>query len=318
MTVGSLGALGIWASASDLLPARLIRGFIAESARGLLNPDATPVPELWNSHTITAAWLGHATVLLNFYGVTILTDPVLFNRIGADTICGTIGPKRLVAPALKPSELPTIDLVLLSHAHMDHLDPATLRRLPNETQAVTAHDTADLLRGTRVKRARELAWGEKARITTRNGELEIKAFEVNHWGARWKYDRQRGYNGYVISREGKKIIFGGDTAWSDSFQSLRREGPFELAMMPIGAYNPWIFAHCSPEQAVKMANRAGAEHFLPMHFNTFPFGREGTSEPIQRLEAAIESQRIGWRGVGQTFSLERVRPSADNLVPAMA
>ncbi|MGN6556109.1 MAG: MBL fold metallo-hydrolase [Verrucomicrobiota bacterium] len=306
----SLGLCGVWAGASEILPARLLRGFIAETKRDLLLPAGKPVPELWNPNTITAAWLGHASVLLNFYGFTILTDPALFSRIGADTIFGTVGPKRLVLPALTPKQLPPIDLVLLSHAHMDHLDPATLRALPGTPHVVTAHSTADLLSDTKLQNPVELAWGEKTRVWTANGDVEIEAFEVNHWGARWKYDKKRGYNGYVISREGKKIIFGGDTAWCDSFRRLRSKGPFELAIMPIGAYNPWIFSHCSPEQAVRMANNAGANYFLPMHFNTFPFGREGTSEPVERMEAAIEPSRIGWRDVGQTFSLESQVQSA--------
>jgi L-ascorbate metabolism protein UlaG (beta-lactamase superfamily) len=280
-----------------------VKGFVAESRRGVLKPDFIPNPKLWNPNTITAAWLGHSSVLMNFYGVTILMDPALFNRIGADTPCGTIGPKRFIAPALTSAQLPSIDLVLLSHAHMDHLDPATLRSLPNTARAVTAHSTADLLRDTRLLAPKELAWGEKTRITTRNGEVEVEAFEVNHWGARWKYDKKRGYNGYVVSREGKKIIFGGDTAWSDSFRSLRSKGPFELAVMPIGAYNPWIFAHCSPEQAVTMADQAGAKYFLPVHFKTFPFGREDAAEPVERMEKAIAPERIGWRAVGQTFCL---------------
>ncbi|HLP75322.1 MAG TPA: MBL fold metallo-hydrolase [Candidatus Paceibacterota bacterium] len=303
--MGSLGLCGAWAGASDILPARLLRGFIAESRRNLLSPAAIPNPNLWNSNTITAAWLGHASVLLNFHGVTILTDPALFNRIGADTPAGTIGPKRLIKPALTPGQLPEIDLVLLSHAHMDHLDPATLRWLPAATKAVTAHSTKDLLRDMKFKDQTELSWGQKTSVATANGKVEIEAFEVNHWGARWKYDRQRGYNGYIISREGKKIIFGGDTAWCDSFAGLRGKGPFEMAIMPIGAYDPWIFAHCSPEQAVKMADQAGAKYFLPIHFNTFPFGREGVNEPLERMEAAIDSDRIGWREVGRTFSLDR-------------
>ena len=305
LTVGSLGLCGIWAGASEILPARLLRGFIAESRRDVLNPGAIPAPELWNPNTITAAWLGHASVLLNFYGLTILTDPVLFSRIGADTPFGTVGPKRLIEPALTVKQLPPVDLVLLSHAHMDHLDPATLRYFPASTRVVTAHSTADLLSDTRLKEPKELAWGQKTCVKTENGSVEIEAFEVNHWGARWKYDKSRGYNGYVISRGGKKIIFGGDTAWCNSFAALRSKGPFEMAIMPIGAYNPWIFAHCSPEQAVKMADAAGANYFLPIHFNTFPFGKEGTEEPVERMEAAIEPERIGWRAVGQTFSLQR-------------
>lgn len=266
-------------------------------------PSYIPDPLSWDPATITAAWLGHASVLINFEGLTILTDPVLYNRIGADTICGTIGPKRLIAPAMKASELPGIDLVLLSHAHMDHFDPATLRKLPGGTSVVTSRDTSDLLRDTPLRKPQEVSWGQKTRVSTGNGDIEVEAFEVNHWGSRWKYDRKRGYNGYILSRNGRKILFGGDTALTDSFRTLRGKGPFELAIMPIGAYNPWIFAHCSPEQAVRMANDAGAHYFLPMHFSTFKFGQEGVNEPVERMEAAISADRIGWREVGQTFCL---------------
>lgn len=242
-------------------------------------------------------------MLLNFYGMTILTDPVLGKRVGADTLMGTIGAKRLIAPALKVRQLPPIDLVLLSHAHMDHLDLATLRALPGTPRAVTAHATIDLLEGTHLKEPKALKWGESARISTGHGDATVSAFQVKHWGARWKVDKYRGYNGYVVEREGKKIIFGGDTAWSESFRPLRSQGPYELAIMPIGAYQPWVCSHCTPEEAVRMANDAGAKHFLPVHTKTFPLGREGVVEPMERLHAAIENERIGWRDVGQTFQL---------------
>src|SRR5439155_9732457 len=127
-----------------------------------------PSPGLWNPNEITAAWLGHATVLLNFYGFNILTDPVLYNRVGADTFLGTIGAKRLISPALKPRQLPPIDLVLLSHSHMDHLDPSTLRSLPGKPRVISAHATADLLSDTRLKDPKELSWGQKTRVTTPN------------------------------------------------------------------------------------------------------------------------------------------------------
>lgn len=291
----------MWVGCSQQLGARAVRGLVAETRRPVLNPKFTPLPKQWSSEDITAAWLGHSTVLINFYGIMILTDPVLFRRVGADTCIGTIGAKRLVAPALDPAQLPPIDLVLLSHAHMDHLDFATLRALPGTPKAVTAHNTSDLLANTRFGSAISLTWGEKARIHTARGEIEVKAFEVKHWGARWKYDTHRGYNGYILAREDKKFIFGGDTAWTTSFRGLRAQGPYQFAVMPIGAYQPWVCSHCTPEQAVRMANDAGAGYLLPVHFKTFPFGREGTVEPLTRLEKAMDSERIGWREVGETF-----------------
>ena len=268
-----------------------------------MKPRFTPEPHSWNNNQLTASWLGHSTVLINFYGMTILTDPVLGKRVGADMMVGTIGPKRLIAPGLTARQLPPIDLVVLSHAHMDHLDPATLRTLPGNPKVVTANGTTDLLQATGLRDPRTLGWGESAKISTRNGEAEIRAFEVKHWGARWKVDKYRGYNGYVIAREGKQIIFGGDTALTDSFKSLKSQGPYDLAIMPIGAYQPWLCSHCAPEQAVRMANDAGAKYFLPVHHKTFAFGREGVVEPMERLEAAIENDRIALRDVGETFRL---------------
>ena len=125
---------------------------------------------------------------------------------------------------------------------------------------------------------------------------------MKHWGARWKRDTYRGYNGYVLRREGKSIVFGGDTAWSPTFRSLHSRGPHELAIMPIGAYHPWICSHCTPEQAVRMADEAGANYFLPIHHQTFSLGQEKACEPIERLEAVLEPTRLALRDVGETFS----------------
>lgn len=281
---------------------------MAEASTRMLVPSTKPKPGTWDPNGITAAWLGHSSVLINFYGVNILTDPVLTRRIGAHTRMGTLGPKRIVAPALTPSQLPSIDLVLLSHAHMDHLNPATLRQLKGRPQVVTAHATADLLQFGTLGNTSALAWGEKVKVRVADGDLRVRAFEVKHWGARWRYDHYRGYNGYVVEREGKKIIFGGDTAYSESFAALRSGGRYDLAIMPIGAYDPHIVSHCTPEEAVTMADSAGADYFLPIHFKTFRLGKEGTEAPMRRLAKAIEPERIGWSDVGQTFRMGR-RPA---------
>ena len=160
VTLGVLGTGGLWTAWTDLCAARVLPRIFAETRRPVARPRFQPVPEEWNDNGLTAAWLGHSTVLLNFYGVTILTDPVLFRRVGADLRIGTVGPKRLIDPALTVWQLPPIDLVLLSHAHMDHLDLPTLKRLPASTQVVTARATADILRRTRLRKVTELAWGE--------------------------------------------------------------------------------------------------------------------------------------------------------------
>jgi len=279
---------------------------MAETRRPVARPIFRPLPAAWKENAVTASWLGHSTVLINFFGVHILTDPVLFRRVGANLRIGTIGPKRLIHPALTVRQLPPIDLVLLSHAHMDHLDLPTLKRVPGaaSAQVVTAPATADILRRTEFRKVTELGWGDHQTIRTRNGELQVRAFEVKHWGARWRRDTYRGYNGYILQREGKKILFGGDTAMTDSFRSLRSRGPFDLAIMPIGAYQPWTCSHCTPEQALRMTNDAGGRFLLPIHHKTFCLGQEGQWEPMERLEAAVERGRLALRDVGETFVLK--------------
>jgi L-ascorbate metabolism protein UlaG (beta-lactamase superfamily) len=259
-----------------------------------------PDPAKWSDRGIYAAWLGHSTVLLKIDGVTILTDPVLSTRIGLNFASLTIGIKRLVAPALAAPELPEIDVVLLSHAHFDHFDIPTLRALESRgTTVVTAARTADLLRVNRYAHVRELGWDERASI----GALDIRAFRVNHWGARMRNDSYRGFNGYTIDTGHYRVLFGGDTALTDGFRKLRSSRPFDLAIMPVGAYNPWIHYHCTPEQSWQLAEEAGSEFFLPVHHQTFTLSREPYLEPIERLaEAAGRHQgRVALQRIGQEF-----------------
>ncbi len=285
--------------------AHLWREWTVESWRPIAPAFARPQPNEWSDDRLTAAWLGHSTVLINFFGITVLTDPVLFPRIGIRLPFFTIGPKRLTAPALKFRDLPPIDLVLLSHAHFDHFDTRTLGKFSPTTSAITAPRTADLLRGTRMREVQELAWGASHEIRRRTGPLIVRSIRVNHWGARIQRDTYRGYNGYILERNGRRIIFGGDTAMSDSFAELRDGRPYDLAIMAIGAYEPWIRSHANPEQVVAMCNAANVDYIMPVHHQTFRLSFEPLREPIERFETALRHQmeRIALREIGETFVL---------------
>jgi L-ascorbate metabolism protein UlaG (beta-lactamase superfamily) len=285
--------------------ARFVRGRVEEFGRDVPAAPHRPSPESWNDNAITLSWLGHATVLINFYGVRILTDPVLFRRIGIDLGIGSVGPLRLVQSALTAADLPEIDVVLVSHAHFDHLDTPSLGAVRGRPVAVMAPSTSDLLPRRSYSAVHELAWGRSQTIATRHGNLVVRGIEVKHWGARIRRDTWRGYTGFVLEREGRKLLIGGDTASTNAFKQHRALGPFEAAVMPIGAYDPWIWNHCTPEQAVTMADAAGARLFVPVHHQSFELSREPFMEPIERAQEALaeERDRLVIRQIGETAVL---------------
>ncbi len=306
LTTGAFGTAGaLWTGLSESWAARFLRGRFAEIGQDVPPAPHTPVPASWDDNAVTMAWLGHATVLINFYGLRILTDPVLFPRIGVDVGIGSIGPRRLVQCALTPETLPEIDLVLVSHAHFDHLDTPSLAAVRGRPVAVMATETSDLLPRRAYSRVEELRWNESTRIRTPRGEAVVHALEVRHWGARVQRDTHRGYVGWVVEREGKRLLIGGDTALTDAFRGHRRLGPFEAAVMPIGAYDPWIRNHCTPEQAVTMADAAGARLFVPVHHQSFALSREPVREPIERAEQVLSAERgrLAIREIGETLVL---------------
>ena len=229
VTIGAMGTL-----AYRMAPT-FIDQVLADHQRSILKAKYLPTPRLWPDHGLHAAWLGHSTVLLKIDGVTLITDPLLYSHAGLDLRFTQVGMKRLVAAALTPEELPPIDLILLSHAHFDHLDTRTLRRLESsKTEVVMARQTSDLIRADRFKRVTELGWGETVRV----GPLEIRASEVKHWGVRLQTDTYRGYNGYLIETGQRRVLFAGDTANTETFRALKTTRGIDLAIMPVGAYNP--------------------------------------------------------------------------------
>jgi L-ascorbate metabolism protein UlaG (beta-lactamase superfamily) len=298
---GGIGAGALSFAAYKSMPSMFWDQLRRDISREVPRSERRPDPAQWPDTGLHGAWLGHSTVLMKIDGFTILTDPVLNDWIGVDLRVATVGLKRLMGPALESHDLPKIDLILSSHAHMDHLDLATMRSLESgDTDVVMAKATSDLVRPKRYRSVREIGWGETAQV----GPLSIRGLEVKHWGARMRTDTYRGYNGYEIRAGRWRVLFAGDTADTDLFQS-QRNGRADLAIMPIGAYNPWIYAHCNPEQAWRMANEFGAELFVPVHHQTFQLSREPASEPLERiLTAAGNSEgRVVAREIGSEFHL---------------
>lgn len=304
MATGAIAAAGgaAWVGVSSSWGARFLRQRFEEIGRDIPSAPHKPNPAAWSDNAVTLAWLGHATVLINFFGLRILTDPVLYSRIGVDLGLGTLGPMRLVQSALTADELPEIDLVLVSHAHFDHLDTASLGSIRGKPAAVMASDISDLLPRRPYSSVRELRWNESATVNTPRGDVLVRAIEVKHWGARIRRDTWRGYTGWVIEREGRRILIGGDTAITAAFESHRRYGPFDAAVMPIGAYNPWIWNHSTPEQAVIMADAANARLIVPVHHQSFRLSNEPFMEPIERIQEALakEHDRLALREIGET------------------
>lgn len=257
---------------------------------------ARQIPDLsnWTDHTLAAVWIGHATVLLRIGGMTILTDPVFSSRVGVGLGLLTAGPKRFIAPALALRQLPPIDLILISHAHFDHLDRPTLARLPKRTQVITALHTGDLIRDLGFRRVKELDWGHRLDLA---GGVQISAHAVVHWGARTFHDQHRRFNSYLIAAANHRVLYGGDTAYHEGFKELDR---VDLAIMGIGAYNPYLAAHATPEQVWTMAGHCRARAILPMHHSTFRLSHEPMHEPMQRMLAVAgrDAARVVVREVG--------------------
>jgi L-ascorbate metabolism protein UlaG (beta-lactamase superfamily) len=245
---------------------------------------------------LSYTWLGHASTIIELGGRRILTDPALEERIGIGRGKLKFGPRRHTPPAVGPSGLPPLDLLLLSHAHMDHTDLGTLARLPRSLPAIVHRGNRDLVR--RFRDVQELDWGE---AVTLDG-ITITSVPVRHWGARTVVDRDRGYGGYLLESGPHRVLFAGDTAYTDALDPLGISAPVTLAILPIGAYDPWIDNHASPEQAWSMATAMRAQWVAPVHHSTFRLSAEPMHEPLERFLAAagpkagrVVGQRIGER-----------------------
>ncbi|MDX1430691.1 MAG: MBL fold metallo-hydrolase [Rhodothermales bacterium] len=292
VAMAGCGRLNRMLSAPELPP---------ETARRYVWPKR-PNPAEWASAGLTVSWIGHATFLLRLNGSTILTDPAFSSRVGLRPLgLFTLGPRRIIPPALALQDLPKLDLVLLSHAHMDHTDRPSLHRLPSRPPVILAYDTSEFVDDLGFDQKEELHWRETAEV---NG-VRIEALKVNHYGRRYPWDRNRGYNAYLVSKEGLTVLFAGDSAYTDLIARALQGRRVDVAIVGIGAYNPWIRNHANPEQAWRMFQDTGARYLIPMHWRTFVVSDEPIFEPIERVKRAAgpAAGRIVLDSIGPTWSL---------------
>lgn len=282
-------------------------------AKGITTIGTSPNPSEWKDTDINISWIGHSTVLINLFGTIIVTDPVLFNKIGPNIFGITIGQSRYSEPALEIERFPRPDLILLSHAHFDHMDYKTLESFtdtfPGKINCITAANTSDVISDLKWKSLRELDWNEECSLI----DLKIIAIEVKHFGWRYPFekDRSRGYfkngrsyNAYLIEKNRKKLLFGGDSALTNKFIPF---GGIDIAIMPIGAYNPWKSNHCNPEEALKMAaDDLKSKVIIPIHCCTFKQGLEPIDEPLTWLNNSVKNYELvlGIKKIGGTFTLK--------------
>jgi L-ascorbate metabolism protein UlaG (beta-lactamase superfamily) len=238
----------------------------------------------------TVTFIGHSCFLLRLPGLTILTDPVFSARCSPTQLAG---PKRVRAPGIALENLPPIDLILLSHNHYDHMDLISLRKLRKRFPAaaiVTSLGNAPYLARKRLANAVELDWWQTHTLY----ETSITATPARHFAARWLNDRNETlWCGFHLSHRGKTIYFAGDTGYTKFFQDIAaRLGPPDLALLPIGAYEPrWFMGpvHMNPADAVLAFTDLGAKRAIGMHFGTFQLTAEPYDAPVNDLATAREA-----------------------------
>jgi L-ascorbate metabolism protein UlaG (beta-lactamase superfamily) len=247
-------------------------------------------------------FIGHASFLIQFGGLTILTDPVFSERASP---VGWAGPRRARAPGVALRDLPRIDLILISHNHYDHCDLPSLRALAaaHAPDAVTLLGNAPLLAKAGL-RARELDWFEATEIRG----LHITATPARHFSRRTLWDGNRAlWGGFMLRAGDRQILFAGDSGMGEHWIAIAANlGQPDIALLPIGAYEPrWIMAavHMNPDEAVRAHLALGARQSIGMHFGTFRLTDEAIDAPTRDLTRACEEQGVtnfGVLDVGET------------------
>ena len=243
----------------------------------------------------TLTWIGHATLLIQFDGLNILTDPHLTERASPLSF---FGPTRHTPPGLSFEELPEIDVVVVSHNHYDHLDQGTVEQLYERQRKHPPRFFVPLRQKAwfddlRIPNVVELDWGQSAEFRG----WKIHAVPVQHWSSRTPWDRNSMlWAGWVLEHPEFRFFFAGDTGYSPDFQDLgKRFGGFDLAALPIGAYEPrWFMqaAHVNPEEAVQIHLDLQARFSVGIHWGTFQLTDEPMDEPPRRLQQALTFAKI--------------------------
>src|SRR6202789_3638901 len=259
--------------------------------------------ELVKPHDLGVTFIGHSSFLLQMDGRKVLIDPVFAKRL--------VVLRRQRRPGLLVEELPPIDLVLLTHAHRDHLNVSPLRRVIRATRRLTGktpevvvpQGVEDLVARLGFSQVHGLTWWDRIDV---HG-LRVTMTPCRHWGARMFRDTHRGYGGYVVESADHSVYHSGDTAYFDGFREIGSRLNPQVALLPIGAYFPDSYraVHTSPEEGLQAFVDVGAQTMIPMHFGTYRLGREPMEEPPVRL--IEEARRRGLEdsvrilGEGETY-----------------
>ena len=250
-------------------------------------PAPAPPPRVGGG-MLRVTMVNHATVLLQLDSLNILTDPVWSERVGLE---GEVGVPRHRAPGIDFDSLPSIDIVLLSHDHYDHMDLPTLLRLQRRfhPRIVTGLGNPAYLATKGVRGAEQLDWWQSAQL---GRGVRVTAVPARHWSGRSLSDRyERLWEGFVIEGTRDTLYFAGDTGWGRMYGELHaRWSRFALELLPVAPFRPrWYMArkHLSPDDAVRVAQITRSGTMIPIHWGTFELGDDGESEAVDTLRAAV-------------------------------
>ncbi len=227
---------------------------------------------------ICITWIGHASFLIQTPEHSVLIDPNWAQWLKVI--------KRLRQPGLDIHDLPAIELVLVTHAHFDHLDRKSLRAVASEQPIAVPEHCGSLVHGLGFDHVRELRCWEGFE----HGSLKITLTPARHWGARVLHDNHRGFGGFLIEYAGRSVLHVGDSAYFEGFQEIGERANVEIALLPIGAYDAPTKrdVHMNPEQALKAFVELKAQTMIPMHYGSFRLSYEPLHEPPLRLKEAAE------------------------------